>query len=83
MTDVLILHRIPGAKPGDILPLTDRLKRHLEAGNAKLIPNGHEAWTAEPQEHPPVEPLRMESTGTIDDEADEDTVDEDEDEDAI
>lgn len=38
MTDVIILHRIPGARPGAILPLDERLERHVRAGNARVLP---------------------------------------------
>jgi hypothetical protein len=75
MTDVLILHRIPGNKPGDVVPLTDRLQKHVDAGNAKIIPNRHDAWRAEEvarDSQPPA--LNLVSTGTVDD-SDDDTED--------
>ncbi len=48
MTDVLILKRIPGHREGEIVPLTPRLQNHVDAGNAKVVPNAHPAWEPEP-----------------------------------
>lgn len=39
MTDVLILKRFAGHRPGQVVPLTDYLEKHIQAGNAKLLPN--------------------------------------------
>ncbi len=83
MTDVVILHGIPGFKAGDITPLTDRLVSHVAAGNAKLLPNEHDAWdndaepeTAEPMRVvTPVSPLLVDGPEAA--EADEDTESED------
>jgi hypothetical protein len=77
MTDVLILHRIPGLKPGQVVPLTPRLEQHVAAGNAKIIPNAHGEYEApaEPRDsQAPV--LHMVGTGTAQDaDADDDTDD--------
>ena len=57
MTDVLILHRIPGLAAGAIVPLDDRLRMHVEAGNAMLLPNESDGFgrievdAQEPQIH--------------------------------
>lgn len=60
MTDVVILHRIPGHKPGAITELTERLQRHVDAGNARIIPNRHDAWVVEePAPAPRRSPLRI------------------------
>lgn len=77
MTDVLILHRIPGAKPGDILPLDNRLQKHIDAGNAKIIPDGHSGWKDTQPETAPVVALNAWSTGTADDEEPESDADAD------
>jgi hypothetical protein len=53
MTDVLILKRIPGHRRGDITPLTSRMEQHIKAGNAKILPNAHEAWNGDSQESSP------------------------------
>lgn len=75
MTDVLILHRIPGHKPGDVVPLDARLQNHVDAGNAKILPNAHQAWAAPEQPRDSTPPtLNIVSTGTIDD-IDDDTED--------
>lgn len=42
MTDVLILHRIPGLIPGRIVPIDDRLRGHVAAGNARILPIEHD-----------------------------------------
>jgi hypothetical protein len=68
MTDVLILKRIPGLKPGQVVPLTARLEQHVAAGNAKIIPNEHGEYAAPPEprdSQPPV--LHMVGTGTAED----------------
>lgn len=52
MTDVLILKRIPGHRRGDITPLTSRLEQHVKAGNAKILPNEHDAWNGDPAPEP-------------------------------
>lgn len=77
MTDVLILHRIPGHKPGDVVPLDARLQNHVDAGNAKILPNAHGSWSApEPVRDSTPPTLNLVSTGTIDDaDIDDDTED--------
>lgn len=81
MTDVVILQRIPGHKPGDVVPLTPRLDKHVEAGNAKIIPNRHDAFAAPEQPRDStVPPLHAVGTGSLADAADDvddDTEDED------
>lgn len=42
MTDVIILKAIAGHTAGDITPLTDRLQKHVDAGNAKIVPRVRE-----------------------------------------
>lgn len=49
MTDVLIIKRIPGHRRGEIVPRSERLEQHIRAGNAKILPNEHDAWNGEPQ----------------------------------
>jgi hypothetical protein len=73
MTDVLILHRIPGGKPGQILPLTPRLQRHVEAGNAKILPNENPAFGSVESEPAPIEIHNLTGTGHSD--ADDDLYD--------
>lgn len=78
MTDVLILKRIPGHKPGAVVPLDARLQGHVDAGNAKILPNTHAAWSApEPVRDSTPPTLNIVTTGTIDDldDADDDTED--------
>lgn len=72
MTDVLITKRIPGASPGDVLPLDDRMRDHVTAGNAEILPNEHGAWSGDPVE-PAVEAGVHElfGTGNLDDLTDE------------
>lgn len=73
MTDVLILHRIPGLKAGAVVPLTPRLQQHVDAGNAKIIPNTHDAWAGDAPERDSTPPaLNVVGTGTIADIDDED-----------
>lgn len=62
MTDVLIINKVPGVPAGEIVPLTDRLRKHVKAGNAKVLPNAHQAWEDEPASEPPA--LGMHGTGT-------------------
>lgn len=52
MTDVLILKRIPGHRRGEIVPRSARLEQHIKAGNAKILPNEHEAWNGAPHSEP-------------------------------
>jgi hypothetical protein len=52
MTDVLILKRIPGHRRGDITPKTARMEQHIKAGNAKILPNAHEAWNGDQSPEP-------------------------------
>jgi len=80
MTEVIVLHRIPGARAGAILPLDERMKNHVAAGNAAILPNEHDAWADEPVVDAPTPVLVGASTGVYsgpvaDDEADEDTED--------
>lgn len=69
MTDVLILHRIPGLRAGRIVPIDDRLRGHVAAGNAVILPNAHDGFGPEP-EHP-VDPSVLVLVGS--DDHDEDT----------
>lgn len=62
MTDVLILHRIPGLRAGRIVPLTDRLRNHVKAGNARLLPDSEGYDSPDPDQPAPV--LTTASTGT-------------------
>lgn len=39
MTHVLILKKIAGYEAGRVVELTDRLQKHVDAGNAKVVPN--------------------------------------------
>lgn len=48
MTDVLVLKRIPGLRPGQIVPLTPRLEQHIDAGNVKILPNENPSFGTEP-----------------------------------
>lgn len=76
MTDVLILHRIPGLRPGQIVPLDDRLQKHVDAGNAKVLPNSHEAWNGagddgvEPQAPPVLQVSAMQADPELEAELD-------------
>lgn len=73
MTDVVILQRIPGHKPGDVVPMTPRLEQHVAAGNAKIIPNRHDAFSAPEQPRDSTIPaLHAIGTGSVDDLADDD-----------
>lgn len=57
MTDVIILHRIPGARAGEIRQLDERMQKHVAAGNARIIPNSHEGWNgsgSSEQKAPPI-----------------------------
>ena len=47
MTDVVITKRIPGHKAGDVVELDDRMRKHVAAGNAEILPNEHPAWDDE------------------------------------
>lgn len=69
MTDVLIDKKIAGHVKGSVVPLTPQLQKHVEAGNAIILPNSHEAWQG--QENPePTTPdvLTMQGTGHASDE---------------
>jgi len=56
MTDVLILKRIRGLRPGTVVPLDDSLLGHVDAGNAKILPAQHPDFEPVPNEAP--EPWR-------------------------
>lgn len=56
MTDVVIIHNIAGHKAGEIVPLTARLEQHVAAGNAKIIPNEHAAWSGGDEPAPQAAP---------------------------
>lgn len=83
MTDVLILRPIPGHAPGDIVPITTRLEKHVRSGNARVLPNTHEEWKEDVTPAANLEqPLGMHGTGLLADrvpvEADYDSASEDE-----
>lgn len=60
MTEVVILHRIPGHEAGEITELTPRLEQHVLAGNARIIPAPHDAWSGEEAQLPPqASPLQL------------------------
>lgn len=63
MTEVLILHRIPGARVGAIVPLDERMEQHVAAGNAKILPNAHEPWNDDERPEPQAPPVHL-STST-------------------
>lgn len=63
MTDVLITSKIAGGRPGQILPLDARLQKHVDAGNARILPNSHDGWEGEQAtEH--ARPQILQATGT-------------------
>lgn len=51
MTDVLILHRIPGHREGAVVTIDDdnrkRLENAIKAGNAQVLPAEREEWQGE------------------------------------
>lgn len=67
MTDVLILHRIPGHREGAIVTMDEdnrtRLERAVRAGNAEVLPAERSEWSGEPAPAQP-EVLRLVGTGT-------------------
>lgn len=62
MTDVLILHRFRGLRPGSTMPYDESFDRHVKAGNAKVLPSGDRYGDAATEE-PPVPVLTGASTG--------------------
>lgn len=70
MTDVLILHSIPGEANvrGAVVPYEKWMDGHIAAGNAKIVPNEHPSWgETEADQTPPAPVLQAASTGTYDD----------------
>lgn len=60
MTQVVVLHKFPGAKPGQILELDERTRKAVKAGNARILPGEG----SEPEPAPPAPEVgRMRGTG--------------------
>lgn len=57
MTDVLILHRIPGLREGQVVEIDDenraRLEKAVAAGNAQILPAELEDWKSDPAPEAP------------------------------
>lgn len=70
MTDVLIIKHIPGASPGDVRPLDERMERHVRAGNATLLPDAPAETEAVVEHREPEAVLQGASTGSWDGEED-------------
>lgn len=60
MTQIVVLQRFPGGKPGQILDLDARTEKQVKAGNAKLLPAGDPVQASAPQDE---EVARMRGTG--------------------
>lgn len=80
MTDVIVLHKIPGARRGQIVPLDERLENHVKAGNAAVLPGENDAFGDHEVDKDPAPVLQGASTGSYDTDAkygyDEDTIEE-------
>lgn len=61
MTQIVVLQRFPGGKPGQILDLDARTQKQVDAGNAKLLPAGDPLQASAPS--PTEDIARMRGTG--------------------
>lgn len=63
MTDVIILRAIPGHAKGAVTPLTERLRKHVESGNAALLPGRHDHYGEQSEAPAQVRPILTQITG--------------------
>lgn len=63
MTKVVALQNIPGLKAGKTGELTPQRQKHVDAGNARLLPGEHEAW-GDALAEPAPEPVTIHTTST-------------------
>ena len=63
MTKVVALQNIPGLKAGQTGELTPQRQKHVDAGNARLLPGEHEAW-GDALAEPAPEPITIHTTST-------------------
>lgn len=66
MSMVVALVNIPGLKAGKIGEMTEQRRKHVDAGNAAVIPGEHAEWEGAPPSAP-VEPITIHTTGSVDD----------------